>query len=163
MAETESEKASLIDELDSARRRTLDILKDADENHIVHPATGWRVKDVVAHILIWEEEALAALRARQKGETYTIAGFDSFERYNERAFERWRDTPFEQIKTGLHDVREEMKVVLLALPPDRFAGSMVYPWPWMGSLSDLMAIMAAHECSHADEIRQEGQSLQNQD
>jgi hypothetical protein len=154
MAETETEKASLIDELDSARRRTLAILRDADEHHIVHAATGWRVKDVVAHILIWEEEALAALRARQKGETYTIAGFDSFDSYNERAFERHRDTPFEQIKTGLHDVREEMKAILLALPPERFAGSMRYPWPWMGSLSDLMAIMAAHERSHADEIRQ---------
>jgi hypothetical protein len=154
MADVESEKARLIDELDSARRRTLSILKDADGNHVVHAATGWRVKDVVAHILIWEEEALAALRARQKGETYTITGFDGFERYNARAFERWRDTPFEQIKTGLHDVREAMKMVLRALPPERFAGLMVYPWPWAGSLSDMMAIMAAHERSHADEIRQ---------
>jgi hypothetical protein len=158
MADVESEKARLVGELDSARRRTLDILKDADGDHIVHPATGWRVKDVVAHILIWEEEALAALRARQKGETYTIAGFDSFESYNDRAFKRRRDAPFEQIKTELHDVREEMKTILLALPPERFAGSMVYPWPWTGSLSDMMAIMAAHERGHADEIRQATQA-----
>jgi hypothetical protein len=158
MADIDAEKARLIDDLDSARRRTLDILKDADENRIVHPASGWRVKDVVAHILIWEEEALAALRARQQGETYTIADFDSFEQYNARALERRRDAPFEQIKTELHAVREDMKTILRALPPDRFAGVMPYPWPWMGSLSDMMMIMAAHEREHADEIRRAKQA-----
>ncbi len=55
-------------------------------------------------------------------------------------------------------VREAIKTILRALPPDRFAGMMAYPWPRMGSLSDLIAIMAEHERQHADDIRQALQS-----
>ena len=158
MTDIDAEKARLIDDLDDARYRTLVILRDADADCIVHPDSGWRVKDVAAHILIWEVEALAGLRARQKGETYTIAAFDSFDQYNERAFIRYRDRSLDQIMTELHAVREAMKTILRALPSDRFAGMMAYPWPWTGSLSDLMAIMAEHERQHAEEIRQALQS-----
>jgi hypothetical protein len=158
MTDIDAEKARLIDDLDDARRRTLAILQDADPDCIVHPDSGWRVKDMAAHILIWEVEALAALRARQKGGSYTIADFDGFDEFNERALARYRGLSLAQIKTELHTVREAIKTILLALPPDRFAGTMAYPWPWMGSLSDLMAIMAEHERQHADDIRQALQS-----
>ncbi len=158
MTDIDAEKTRLMDDLDSARRLTLAVLQDADENRIVHPESGWSVKDMAAHILIWEEEALAALRAWQKGETYTIANFDSFDQYNERALARYRDRPLAQVKTELYTVREAIKTILRALPPDRFAGMMPYPWPWMGSLSDLMAIMAGHEREHADDIRRALQS-----
>jgi hypothetical protein len=158
MTDIDAEKARLIDDLDDARRRTLAILQDADADRIVYPDSGWCVKDVAAHILIWEVEALAALRARQKGATYTIADFDSFDQYNECARVRYRDLPLAQIMTELRTVRETIKTVLRALPPGRFAGVMAYPWPWMGSLSDLIAIMAEHERQHADDIRQALQS-----
>jgi hypothetical protein len=158
VTDIDAEKARLIDDLDDARRRTLAILQDADENCVVYPDSGWRVKDMAAHILIWEVEALAALRARQKGGTYTIADFDSFDQYNERARLRYRDLPLTQIMAELHTVRETIKAILRALPPERFAGVMAYPWPWMGSLGDLMAIMAEHERQHADDIRQALQS-----
>ena len=158
MTDIDAEKARLIDDLDEARRRTLAILQDAAADRIVYPDSGWCVKDTVAHILIWEVEALAALRARQKGMTYTIAGFDSFDQYNERARARYRDLPLIQIMTELHTVRETIKTILRALPTERFAGMMAYPWPWMGSLSDMMEIMAEHERQHADDIRQALQS-----
>lgn len=151
--EADNEKARLIFALDTARRRTLEILKDADENRTVHPGSGWRVKDMVAHLLIWEEETLIALQALQKGEKYVIADFGSFDSYNERAIAPRLDTPFEQLKTELHTVREQMKAALLALPPELFSGMMPYPWPWMGSLGNMIEVMVRHEQSHADEIR----------
>jgi hypothetical protein len=158
MTAIDAEKARLIDDLDDARRRTLAILQDADADRIVYPDSGWCVKDMVAHILIWEVEALAALRARQKGMIYRIADFDSFDQYNERARTRYRDLPLAQIMMELHTVREAIKIILRALPPDCFAGVMAYPWPWMGSLSDMMGIMAEHERQHAAEIQQALQS-----
>jgi hypothetical protein len=149
----EAEKVRLIFELDNARRRLLDILKDADENRVVYPVSGWRVKDMVAHVLIWEEEALLFLRAMQKGERYTIVDFVSFESYNERAIATRRETPYDELKASLHAVRDEMKTILRALPPERFAGMVMWPWPWMGSLSGMIEVMVEHERSHAEEIR----------
>jgi hypothetical protein len=157
MAHIEAEKARLVFELDSARRRTLDILKTADANRVVHPASGWRVKDLAAHILIWEEDALAALRARQNGAVYRIDDFGSFESYNDRTIGRYRDMPMGEILAALHTAREAMKAILLALPPEHFAGLMPYPWPWMGSLSNMIEVMVRHERSHADEIRRSGE------
>jgi hypothetical protein len=158
MTDIDAEKARLIDDLDDARRRTLAILQDADADCIVYPDSGWCVKDMAAHILLWEVEALAAVRARQQGESYTIADLDGVDQFSERGRVRYCGQSLTQIKTGLHTVRKEMKTILRALPPDCFAGMMAYPWPWTGSLSALMAIMAEHERQHADEIRQALQS-----
>jgi hypothetical protein len=154
MDQAEAEKSLLVRRLDAARRDTLAILEGADEALIVHADTGWRVKDVVAHILVWEEEALASLLALKEGRRYTIAEFGSFEAYNQRDFERRYDTPFARLKTELHDTRERMKAALLVLPPERFEGLMLFPWPSSGTLGLMMEIMAAHEREHAEAIRQ---------
>jgi uncharacterized protein (TIGR03083 family) len=153
MPEIDREKARLIGLLDEARAYTLAVLDGLDPARRVHPATGWRVKDVVAHILVWEEEALLALQALSDGRSfYTIPNFVSFDDYNRRDYERRKDVPLDQLLADLHAVREDAKAILQALPPERFTGTMPFPWPWAGSLSEMMAIMAAHERGHSTEI-----------
>ena len=150
--EADVEKARLIRLLDSVRLRTLTILEGIDGDRVVYPDTGWRVKDVVRHIVFWEEEALASLVALQEGTTYIISDFISFDAYNQQDFQRWRDRPFLQIQDDLRTVRDRLKATLIALPPERFKGHIRFPWPQSGTLSDMIAIMAAHEREHASEI-----------
>jgi hypothetical protein len=150
--EADVEKVRLIRLLDSARLRTLTILEGIDGDRVVHQDTGWRVKDVVGHIVFWEEEALAALVALKEGTAYTIADFVSFDAYNQQDFRRRRNQPFLQIQDDLHAVRYRLKAALVALPPERFEGYMLFPWPQWGTLSHMIAIMAAHEYEHASEI-----------
>jgi hypothetical protein len=150
--EADAEKARLVRLLDNTRLRTLTILEGIDGDRVVHPDTGWRVKDVVRHIVFWEEEALAALIALREGATYTIPDFVSFDAYNQQDFQRRRDQSFLQIQDDLRTVRNRLKTALIALPPERFDGTMLFPWPQGGTLSAMMAIMAGHECEHVNEI-----------
>jgi hypothetical protein len=159
MPDINREKARLIGLLDEARVYTLAVLDGLDPARCVHPASGWRVKDVVAHILVWEEEALRSLQAlRDEQPFYTIPNFVSFDDYNRRAYERRKDVPLDQLLADLHTVRQDAKTILGALPPERFTGTMPFPWPWEGTLSEMMAIMAAHERGHSSEIARAGES-----
>lgn len=150
--EADAEKAHLIRLLDDARLRTLTVLEGIDGDCVVHPDTGWRAKDVVGHIVFWEEEALASLVALKEGTIYTIPDFVSFDAYNQQDYQRRRDQPFLQIQDDLRTVRDRLKAALVALPPERFQGYMLFPWPQGGTLSDMIAIMAAHEDEHVSEI-----------
>ncbi|HVO68434.1 MAG TPA: DinB family protein [Aggregatilineaceae bacterium] len=150
--EADAEKARLIRLLDNTRLRTLTLLQGIDGDRVVHQDTGWRVKDVVRHIVFWEEEVLAALIALKENTTYIIGDFFSFDAYNHQDFQRRRDQPFLQIQDDLRTVRDRLKAALVALPPERFEGTMLFPWPQGGTLSDMMAIMAGHECEHVNEI-----------
>jgi uncharacterized protein (TIGR03083 family) len=147
------EKARLIGLLDEARACTLAVLDGVDPARCVHPATGWRVKDVVAHILVWEEEALRSLQALRVGPSfYTIPNFVSFDDYNRRAYERRKDVPLDQLLADLRAVRDDAKAILGALPPKCFTDPIPFPWPWAGTLSEMITIMAAHEHGHSSEI-----------
>lgn len=146
------EKRCLVQILDNARQDTLAALDAIDPEKVVHSSSGWRVKDLVGHIVFWEEEALASLLALKEGKVYTIAEFISFDAYNDQDFKRRRSQPFNQILSDLHTTRERLKMALLAVPPERFSGIIRFPWPWQGTLTDLIMTMAAHEREHAREI-----------
>ncbi len=150
---TDLEKARLIRLLDEARASTLAVLERVDPARCVHPETGWCVKDVVAHILAWEEESLRSLQAlRDDQPYYTIPDFASFDEYNRRRYEDYTPLPLDRLLANLHTVREETIAILRVLPPARFTDTMPFPWPWEGTLSEMMEVMAAHERIHITEI-----------
>lgn len=152
-AHVDSEKSHLVVLLDEARAYTRSVLHDTDPQRVVHRISGWTVRDVVGHILVWEEEALRALQALHAGQpAYTIPDFVSFEDYNAHCVTRWQGESFEEIVASLDTVRERIKTLLLSMPPDRFEHAICFPWPAEGTLSMLMLIMAAHERGHVVEI-----------
>lgn len=151
--EIEAEKQRLIALLDEARRVTDSALDTVAPDQIVHPATGWTAHDVAGHILAWEEEALRSLQALAADEDdYVIAEFTTFEDYNARDAAIRRTHTLDHLRAELARVREEAKAILRDLPPQQFTRTLRFPWPWAGTLSEMMVIMAAHERSHARQI-----------
>jgi hypothetical protein len=150
--EVEMEKRRLIQLLDDTRRTTVHILHEVNTDRVVHAESGWQVKDLVGHIVFWEEEALAWLLALKEGRIYTIAEFVSFEAVNHHDYQRRRDHTYQHILDDFHAVRDRLKAALLALPAERFDQVMRFPWPWRGTLSEMIETMAAHEREHALEI-----------
>ncbi|MBN1200933.1 MAG: DinB family protein [Anaerolineae bacterium] len=151
------EIARLIRVLDKVRERTLSALDSVDPESVLHPASGWRVKDVVMHIAAWDDEAAKALRAYCDGISYAIAGYTNEDAFNQAVYEQYRDQPFENIKAELDAARERFKAAIRALPADRLDGDMVYPWRGVGTARELPGLMATHEKQHADEIRRTSQ------
>jgi hypothetical protein len=152
MSDANAEKARLVGLLDDARAHTRAVLDGVDGERDVYSDTGWRVKDVIGHILVWEEEAVKAALARQKGESYVIPDFSGFDEYNRRDYEQRRDQPFERLCAALESVRDELKDAINALSVEQMEGQMVFPWWLSGTVSQLIEIMALHEREHADQI-----------
>lgn len=139
--------------LDEARAYTLAVLGGADPAQVVHPGSGWTVRDVAGHILAWEVEALRALQALESGAAaYAIPDFVSFEVTNARLRDQQRALSFADVQRELVAVRQQFKAVLTAFPADRFADEFDFPWPGRGTIAELVLIIAAHERGHAVEI-----------
>lgn len=149
----QTQKARAHQQLDAARAYTDSVLSGPiDPQQVVHANTGWTVRDVAGHILMWEEETLRALEALHAGEVYTISGFASFEDYNRRQFDRVRAMTFESVREQLGRVRARIKALLDDLPPEPFETPFEFPWPAHGTVGVLLYVMAEHEQWHAQEI-----------
>jgi len=157
-ANVDQEKARLIEVLDATRQEMLAVLQGVSSDLVVHPKTNWRMRDILAHLTAWEQEAVTSLVAYQNGETYVITGFSNDDEYNWQAYLKWFDIPFEQLYAEWTAVRERLKTALSATTPEKFPGDMVHPWWSPGTVIDLILSMESHEREHMEEIRRAVQS-----
>lgn len=92
-----------------------------DEDWLVPGAAGeWNLKDVLAHLTAWQEEALAVLPEVARR---VVAGTDEpidydFDAWNAAQHEKRRDLPLSEVREGLLSVREQLLAMLQRLPAE---------------------------------------------
>src|SRR5437868_13871204 len=69
-------------------------LSDAERNMLGTPE-HWSAKDILAHVVFWQQVAVERLAAAQRGEEPRT--FGDFQPVNERVFEERRGQPWEQV------------------------------------------------------------------
>lgn len=148
---TAAEKTRLIQLLQETHRETASALAEVDLGTVLHPDTGWRVRDIVAHLAAWEIEAAAALRAAQRGERHTIAE-KTIDAFNDRAYEQRKDLPVDQVYAEWEAAHADFVAALEETPPDLFEARITLPWRARGTVNLLIEGMALHEVDHRDEI-----------
>src|SRR3990170_3734748 len=77
---TVREKEHLIQQLDQARAKMRAVLADVDTQMEIYP--GWNVKQVLAHIIGWEDVTITSLRAHLGGDEPAILAARSIDHYN---------------------------------------------------------------------------------
>jgi hypothetical protein len=94
------------------------------EAELLEPGvTGrWSVRDILAHVTTWEEEALEYLPLILSGGSpprYSVAygGIDAF---NARRTEAKRDLPLEEVVRRMHQVHAKLLEFLAGVPEDQF-------------------------------------------
>jgi hypothetical protein len=151
--EANQHKQKLIARLDNTRQLTLAVLEGINPDLIVHADSGWRVKDLIAHLTAWEGESLRSLLAYEHGGEYVLTGYASDHDYNARIFQRNVDLDYGL----LHDLwmagRDSFKTAIRQLPPEKFTGRFLFPWGARASIVMLVRDMTVHEKEHAAEIR----------
>jgi hypothetical protein len=83
----------------------------------------WSVKDLLAHITIWEEEALKYLPSIMDGGrpprySVTYGGIDAF---NAQMIERWRNLPLSDVQHRHAATHVRLIDLVRAAPDDQFA------------------------------------------
>jgi len=91
-------KFEILRSIRNERRRTISFLREQPPEAFDVPATpGWRVRDVVAHLITLDRAAVAgAILPLIVG-----SGTERIERWNDRAVVRWADRPIPSLIIGL--------------------------------------------------------------
>jgi len=96
------------------------------EAQLVEPGvTGrWSVRDILAHVTTWEEEALEYLPLILRGGTpprysTTYGGIDAF---NAKMTEAKRDLPLEEVLRRMHEVHSRLLEFIAGVPDEQVRG-----------------------------------------
>lgn len=140
----------MIQSLDTAREKMRAVLSDMDVTRLIYPP--WTIKQVLAHITGWDDATTAALRAHAGGTEPGTPADRGIDHYNAQSVAERDALPYEHIVREWDLARDQLKRVLAELPPEKLAQPLLFPWGGMGTVAQIIAIMAHHETEHAAEI-----------
>ena len=116
-------KRNAIRRMERSRAATLRLLGSLPEREIRRPRTQgkWSVKNVFAHIVAWEEEAVRRLQLIAEGEGDQILFYDDMaaaDRFNARAVAKARKASWRMLLRHAALVRQQLIEALRQLPLD---------------------------------------------
>jgi hypothetical protein len=152
MAAATIPKEDLRRVLDDSREKTRLALKGMDGEKVIYAESGWRLKDIIAHLMAWELEVTTSIRAYNDGKEYTIPNFTSDDDFNETLFERYYAAPFAQIQADWGGARAGLISAMWAIPEARFGGQIMCPWKLYSPIGGIVRDMVNHEAEHLKDI-----------
>ncbi len=119
----------LEDERDTFRAyEALDALTDEQLDVPVEAANGWSGRDLMGHIVVWQEAALASAKELAVNETsptkerldaeWDIPG--AGDRMNAEYLERFRAMPIDEVRATFREVAGELRGYLTVVPESRW-------------------------------------------
>jgi len=144
------EQDHLIHQLEESRARMKAVLADLAQNQQIYPP--WKLKNFIDHLTGWDEcstEALLAHAAGKEPATPTIRGIDP---YNAESVATRAELDYRSSYGEWELARAEFIAAIRAMPDDKLAVPLLYPWAKMGTVKGIVHVMYEHELEHAEEI-----------
>jgi hypothetical protein len=142
-----SNREDIYSMLQEARKEFLAAIDGLTPQQMTTPLhDDWSVKDILTHIVSWEELVMPDFRRVARGHLPLLAGFKESEvdKWNAMLMSLRRSFPLDQVMYELEASRKAVIVVLDSLPDERLA-PFVRIWA---------NVAARHERDHAQVIRQ---------
>ncbi|MBA3824555.1 MAG: ClbS/DfsB family four-helix bundle protein [Ktedonobacterales bacterium] len=144
---TPTNKTALLEQIAQSRARLEDLLARVPPAEVLAPvlAGGWSVKDVLAHIVYWEQRALLILANARAGQSTPLSwepGEDvatAIDRVNEAARVASHAQSFTEVQERFAASHQEVCAVLTALPEDYLFGSDDFARVTGGDVIELIA------------------------
>jgi uncharacterized protein (TIGR03083 family) len=146
------EITALIQQLDGARQAVATELAGIDQDQTICP--GWTIKDLLAHLIGWDEVATAALRVYNLGQGPVTAPVPGIEYHNAQSVAMRKALSYNHMVKEWDLARDLLKAALLAVSSDKIDAPLLYPWGPTGTVRELVAIYAQHELEHAAELHE---------
>ncbi len=152
MATTQQDKQDFLQRIDSTYAAALETLQHHDPLRVVHADTNWRVKDLIAHVVTWENEMARALYIHRRGGEIDVPDdFDEDDFNANAAHVRYGDS-MEQIYADWSAARGWLKVLIGAMTPEQIDETMRHPWGKTGTVRDLINSLFSHLEEHMAQI-----------
>jgi hypothetical protein len=127
-------RALFLHRLAEAKERLAESIKDFDETTICNePVTGdWTIKDLLGHIVSWNEEFRDSiemiLRGEHPGYDHLILGQDNFSDWNHRQITAKRSYPLSRLLAEVERDYQEALALIERLQADDYLKRGVTPW-----------------------------------
>jgi hypothetical protein len=150
------DKEEIIQTLEDSRENFLDAIESLSEEEMEKPVFDqWSVKDILAHITMWEAELVKLLFQARQGIKPSTVHFskESVDKRNEKWYRQNKDRSLEQVLDDFYGVRNQTIRRVEAYSnkelndPNRYTWQQGTPlWRWIASDSFV------HENEHAAQI-----------
>lgn len=151
-------KREILERLDRERENFLDLLDQVPEEAYDQPGVSgdWSVKDIVAHISMWEGELIRMLWQIKSGQKPSTAQFrpEPVDQINLQWREATRERPFDLILDDFHAVRNQTIRRVEGFTDRDLSDQNRNPWLKGKALWQWIAADSfEHEAEHAAEIQ----------
>jgi hypothetical protein len=147
---TSQQALDLIAQLDGSRAAMLQALDGTTAELEIYES--WNLKHFLAHIAGWDEASVTSLKAHMEGGEYKIPAFRGVDEFNKFSVVTRIELSYEQIYREWELVRDELKAVLRAMPPEKFEVDILFPWGIRDSIQALIQVIVEHEAEHAVDL-----------
>ncbi len=133
------------------RARLEELIAGIDDARMTEPSleAGWSVKDVLAHISLWERICTGWLEAAARGETSERPEVKDVDGTNARGYEAGKDRSLADIVAESRASHAAILAAVEALSDDELASDERFGWPvWQMTDSNT----AEHYREHIDQI-----------
>lgn len=154
------DKATLLDAMTAEYDKLNTLLAPLDDAELVSPGAceAWSVKDILAHLLAWQQMMLGWYRAGARGEDVKTPAPDlkwsETPILNQRIYERYRDVPLGDIRAQLAASHSETQVTINGIPDEALVTPKFYRWTNTSTLlSYFVSCTSSHYVWASTEIR----------
>ena len=147
-------RKQMLNLLETTRGKTQSLLSGIDPKRVVHTdQAGWRVRDILGHVGVWNGEAARSVQAHAEGSEYhCISSEAQYDEYNDQAAAERSSWKMEQVWAEYEASNDQLKSAIDAMPVESWTRDMLYPWNEKGSVQRLIEMMMQHEVEHRDII-----------
>jgi hypothetical protein len=144
-------KAELIDLTHFERMKLEQKIHGLTEVEMVYPGSmgEWSVKDILQHLVDWEQRWISWYEAGKRGERVVTpeSGYNwrQMGELNEKYRQKFKNRPLEDVMSDFHTSYQQILEVIEEIPEAEMLGLRVYSWT--GKLP-LIAWIAGNTCQH---------------
>jgi hypothetical protein len=117
-------KAELLQEIGVERRKLDALLKQLTPRKMTQPGAtlaGWSVKDILAHLVAWQQMNLEWYAAGVSGETPDVPGHADIRKLNDRIYRKHRRRSLKVVLADYHAFHQKMLELIEEVPDRDFA------------------------------------------
>jgi hypothetical protein len=134
-------KAQLLDDARCERTALEKLLEKLSPEEMVHPGTlgDWSVKDILAHLIEWEQMVLGWIETGQSGKTPAMPAegykWNQLPALNQHIYEKHRDRPLAETLEQFHSSYQQILVSIQGFSEETLFTRGYYAWAGNNALA----------------------------
>ncbi len=151
---TNSSKESALRRIRESRQALIQGIQGLSEAEMTGPRVegAWTIKDVLGHIVAWEQACLEPLECYQAGGPFQCDDISDHDAWNAAQAARRRETPTQAILEEMEEVRRRLLAAAGQCTQGQWAQKLHLPWGEEAGMAEMLNGLAWHEEEHLKSI-----------